>query len=113
MKNIHFGDGEITTLILIKKDALAKKELFNYYVKPLEDKGLSRDNIAVFSLLYENSNIKAELGKNYLRMLLPKINKLKTVENLIVADSNYFKWLTKQTKVTNSYGEIFSGKLGG
>ena len=113
MKNIHFGDGEITTLILIKKDALAKKELFNYYVKPLEDKGLSRDNIAVFSLLYENSNIKAELGKNYLRMLLPKINKLKTVENLIIADSNYFKWLTKQTKVTNSYGEIFSGKLGG
>ena len=113
MKNIHFGDGEITTLILIKEDAIIRTELFKYYIKPLEDRGLSGNNIAVFSLLYENSNIKAELGKNYLRMLLSKINKLETVENLIIADSNYFKWLTKQTKVTNSYGEIFSGKLDG
>ena len=104
MKNIHFGDGKITTLILIKEDAIIRTELFKYCIKPLEDRGLSGNNIAVFSLLYENSNIKAELGKNYLRMLLPKINKLETVENLIIADSNYFKWLTKQTKVTNSYG---------
>ena len=28
MKNIHFGDGEITTLILIKEDAIIRTELF-------------------------------------------------------------------------------------
>ena len=113
MRTIHFGDGEITTLILIKDDAVIGHEILQHYVRPLEAKGLSKDNIAVFGLLYEDSKIRAELGKAYLKMLLPKILKLETVENLIVADTNYFKWLTKNTKVTNCYGETFDGKLDG
>jgi len=51
MKNIHFGDGEITTLILIKEDALIRTELFKYYIKTLEEKGITGKNIAVISLL--------------------------------------------------------------
>ncbi len=113
MKNIHFGNGDITTLILIKEDALIHSEIFKFYVEPLEAEGLSRENIAVEGLLYENSKVTAALGKSYLTMLLPRIEKYKTVRNIIVADANYFKWLAKQTKVTNCYGETFDGAFVG
>jgi len=113
MKNIHFGEGEITTLVLIKEDAIIEHELLKYYVNPLHDKGIDKDSIAVYGLLYEDSKVKAELGKAYLRMLLSKILKLKTVQNIIVADNSYFKWLTKKTKVIDCYGETFSAKLDG
>ena len=113
MKNIHFGNGDITTLILIKEDAIVESDIFKYYVGPLENTGIDRDNIAVYGLLYEDSKVKAELGKAYLRMLLSKILKLGTVQNLIVADTSYFKWLTKKTKVTNCYGETFKAELDG
>ena len=113
MKNIHFGNGDITTLILIKEDAIIQSDLLKYYINPLENKGLDKNNIAVYGLLYEDSKVKAELGKAYLRMLLSKIIKLKTVENIIVADTSYFKWLTKKTKVTDCYGETFTPKFDG
>ena len=113
MKNIHFGNGDITTLVLIKEDAIIKSELLKYYINPLETNGLDKNNIAVYGLLYEDSKVKAELGKAYLKMLLSKIIKLKTVENIIVADTSYFKWLNKKTKVTDCYGETFDGKFDG
>ena len=113
MEKIHFGSGDITTLILIKKDALVTAELTKYYVDPLADYGISADNVAANGLLYEDSKVKVDLGKGYLRMLLPTLEKLPKLKKLIVADTNYFKWLTKQTKVTNSYGETFKGELTG
>ena len=113
MKSIHFGNGDITTLILIKEDAIVESDIYKHYVGPLESRGMSQDNIAVYGLLYEDSKVKAELGKAYLRMLLSKINKLGTVQNLIVADTSYFKWLTKKTKVNDCYGETVKPKLDG
>ena len=93
MRNIHFGSGDITTLILIKEDAIIESDINKHYVTPLENRGLDRENIAVYGLLYEDSKIKAELGKNYLRMLLSKINKMNTIQNLIVADVCFAKIL--------------------
>ena len=108
MRNIHFGSGDITTLILIRKDAIIESDINKHYVTPLENRGLDRENIAVYGLLYEDSKIKAELGKNYLRMLLSKINKMNTIQNLIVADTSYFKWLIKKSKITfNAILEFF------
>jgi len=69
MRNIQFGDGDVTTLILIKDDAVITTELTKYYVNPLLDRGLIKGEIAALGLLYENNKIKADLGKNYLRML--------------------------------------------
>ena len=63
MKNIHFGNGDITTLVLIKEDAIIKSEILKYYINPLETNGLDKNNIAVYGLLYEDSKVKAELGK--------------------------------------------------
>jgi len=113
MRSIQFEGGEVTTLVLIKDDAVIETELLKYYVNPLENKGLDKTEIAIHGLLYENSKVKAELGKNYLRMLLPKLSKLTKLKKLIVADTNYFKWLTKNTKITNCYGETFQGQLEG
>ena len=113
MRNIHFGSGDITTLILIKEDAIIESDINKHYVTPLENRGLDRENIAVYGLLYEDSKIKAELGKNYLRMLLSKINKMNTIQNLIVADTSYFKWLIKKSKITDCYGETFKPKFEG
>ncbi len=113
MRSIQFGDGDVTTLILIKEDAVIDTELFKHYVKPLEDKGLNVNEIAAHGLLYENNKVNASLGKNYLRMLKPKLEKLTELKYLIVADTSYFKWLTKNTKVTNCYGETFQGQLEG
>ena len=113
MRNIHFGSGDITTLILIKEDAIIESDINKHYVTPLENRGLDRENIAVYGLLYEDSKIKAELGKNYLRMILSKINKMNTIQNLIVADTSYFKWLIKKSKITDCYGETFKPKFEG
>ena len=113
MNSIQFGDGEVTTLILIKDDAVTYAEVLKYYVQPLVEAGISLDEIAVTGLLYENSKVTAALGKGYLKMLLPKITKLTSLKNIIVADTGYFKWLTKNTKITNCYGERFQGKLEG
>jgi len=113
MQDIQFGDGCISMLILIKEDALLKDDLIKYYINPLEKLNIKRETIAAYGLLYEDSKVKAELGKAYLRMLLPKLLKLGTVKTLIVADTNYFKWLTKSTKVVDCYGEAFKGKLEG
>jgi len=113
MRSIQFGDGDVTTLILIKEDAVVATELFKHYVKPLEDKGLDVNEIAAHGLLYENNKVKAALGKGYLRMLLPKLEKLPKLKYLIVADTSYFKWITKKTKVTDCYGETFQGELEG
>jgi len=113
MRSIQFGEGDVTTLILIKDDAIIDTELFKYYVGPLESKGLNVNEIAAHGLLYENSKVTAALGKSYLRMLLPKLAKLPKLKRLIVADNNYFKWITKKTKVTNCYGETFQGELDG
>ena len=40
MRNIHFGSGEITTLILIKEDAIVEGDLRKHYITPLENRGL-------------------------------------------------------------------------
>ena len=113
MNSIQFGDGEINTLILIKDDAITYAEILRYYVEPLVESGFSIDTIAVTGLLYENSKVTAALGKGYLKMLLPKLLTKTKLTKLIVADTAYFKWLTKQTKVTNCYGEVFKCELQG
>ena len=52
MKNIHFGNGDITTLILIKEDAINKLELHNHYLNKLSKNGIPKNNIAILPLLY-------------------------------------------------------------
>lgn len=113
MHKFHYGTGPITTVILIKDNHVKEDQIRKYYIEPLVERGLSQDNVAVYGLLYEAGKIKADLGKNYLRMLLPQLEALPDLKYLVVADSHYFKFITKQTKISNCYGELVPGTLEG
>lgn len=83
------------TAILVKHTAFQQSSLEQHYINPIEARGYSKDNIIAFDLEYTPGN-KAPVGfcKAYLSNLMPGLKKL-GVKYLYVADSNYFKVLTK------------------
>lgn len=94
--------------ILMKSTAFNKAELFNTYVKPLTALGLIQNNIIAFTLKY-NAVGKAPVKdiKEYLGSLLPALTSPQVnAEYLYVADANYFKVLTGQTKADPHFGYI-------
>ena len=99
---------EYSIAILTKKESLRKQEMEMYYVDPLNQKGIGRDDIIGFSLEY-NPKGKAPMKiiTAYLDKLLPALNGL-GVHTLMVADSNYFKKLTGVRKSDPHHGYILS-----
>ena len=68
---------EYSIAILTKKESLRKQEMEMYYVDPLNQKGIGRDDIIGFSLEY-NPKGKAPMKiiTAYLDKLLPALNGL-------------------------------------
>lgn len=92
--------------ILIKDAALRKQELEENYVTKLVANGFKRDEIVAFSLDYDGSKKpKAKTIKEYLTKLLVVLQDLE-VKYLYVADGEYFKALTKVTKVDVQMGYV-------
>jgi DNA polymerase-1 len=90
--------------LLIRKQALYKEQLEEHYVEPLREKGV--DSVIGFSLEYYDKNKPtSKEQKEYLATLLPELDKL-GVTTLLVADSAYFKTLTKIQKVESQYGYV-------
>jgi len=103
---------KITTAILIKQDAIDFQSLNLYYYKPLEKLGVGKDTVQVFKLIYDNaSKVSAKVGKAWLDKV--KENLPKSVTQLIIADSSYYKWVTKTSKVSKNYGVSVMGKYKG
>ena len=103
---------EITTVILIKEDSRGTAQLNEYYIHPLATLGIAEDAIKVLPLMYNTkTKIIAKTGKAYLDKLINAIPD--TVTKLIIADSSYFKFITKAGKVPNHYGETIKGKHDG
>lgn len=108
MESILFGEDPTTvdTVILIKNSALNFRSIESYYVKPLEELGINRKRLSAVSLHYSSDNkIKAKEAKIYINYLLENIPE--TITTLVVADSNYFKYITNKQKVTNCRGYIY------
>lgn len=83
-----------------------------YYYKPLAELGIPKDEIGILDLVYDTpAKVTAKCGKAWLAKLLPNIPS--SVTNLIVTDSNYYKWLLKTTKAADGYTEARTGKLEG
>jgi DNA polymerase I len=101
---------EITTVLLIKEDAMDSVSLNEYYFNLLAEEGIAKDSIMVLPLLY-NTPVKvlAKTGKAYLEKLIEKIPP--TCTKLIIADSNYFKFIVKVAKVSSFYGTTVQGAL--
>lgn len=103
---------EITTIILIKSNAMDTSNLMDYYIKPLEERGIDRQQISVKKLIYNNpKKVTAKVGHAWLEKLLQEIPE--TVTQLVVADSNYYKWLSKTTKISSQYGVRSKAKFTG
>lgn len=99
--------------ILIKGAAFKKQELLTHYVQPLVQQGLQPRDVIGFTAEYNNVG-KAPVGfiKEYLDQLLPVLGSL-SVQYLYVADANYFKVLTGQTKADPHFGYVLPCKFKG
>lgn len=106
MNHLLFHD-KPKVAILIKDSYFNRKDIEQYYVKPL---GLP---CMAFSLYYEPTNkVSATKAKECLKRILPSI-KQQGITYLYVADSTYFKQLTKEKKSEIHLGYVLPCKLTG
>jgi len=89
--------------ILIKDSAFNYKDIYDNYIKHLD---IPANELVAFNLKYVNDKISAKEAKEYLLELLEGMNSL-GITTLYVADSTYFKYLTKVKKTSNCHGDIF------
>ncbi len=107
MRHILFKENDSYPIaILIKSTALRDKDLTTEYVDHLVNHGIPLEHIIAFSLDYDSgSKVSAATKKKYLSNLLPALQSLGT-HTLLVADANYFKTLTGETKAEPHFGYV-------
>lgn len=99
--------------LLIKESAFKKTSLQQFYLNPLQERGINVSDITALSLTYnKNNKAPVKLIKESLESVL-KACKSFGVKILLVADANYFKVLTKERKAEPHYGYIKSCKIEG
>ena len=92
--------------LLIKNSDKFSFELHEHYLNVLGKDAL------VYNLLYNKlSTVTAKTAKAYLDILITKIPS--HVEKLVIADSNYFKFITKIQKLSSKYGALVPGRYDG
>ena len=102
----------ITTVLLCKETAMESVAVNNHYLEPLVKEGIPIGSILILPLLYKTpTKVLAKTAKAYLDKLAAKIPN--SVNKLVIADSSYFKFITKTTKVSDNYGNVVSGRLSG
>ena len=102
----------ITTVLLCKETAMESVEVNNHYLEPLVKEGVAMGSILILPLLYNTpTKISAKTAKAYLDKLITKIPN--SVHRLIIADSSYFKFITKIAKVSDKYGTVVKGESSG
>ena len=99
----------ITTVLLYKEPVTgAQQQITEYYLKPLAKEGIPESSVLLLPLLYNTSTkVLAKTAKAYLDKLITKIPN--GIDKLIIADSDYFKFITKTTKVSDNYGSVIKG----
>lgn len=108
MKTLKFVDDDPTPKvgILIKESSFRETNLIKYYVQPMVDAGISREEIVAFSLEYTQAGkAPASLIKDYIGTWLQSF-KDAGVTYLLCADSAYFKVLTKERKADPNLGYV-------
>lgn len=107
MKHITFGEDnndEYPVVILIKESQLKSKPIYDNYISGLEKQGVPQDAVLGLSLWYDKKGkLPAKEGRAYLTTILKEIIEPFKTRVLLVADAQYFKWLTKVKKATDHY----------
>jgi DNA polymerase-1 len=92
--------------LLIKTASFRKEGIERAYIHPWKSIGLKPNNVIAFDLQYPQAKkCPAALQKAYLEDLLP-ILKEEGVKVICVADSDYFKTLTKERKAEVHHGYV-------
>ena len=107
MRHICFEESDqYTVALLVKASAFKQSEILDNYVLPLNQQNVASKDLIAFTLKYnEVGKAPAKFIKEYLDNLLPALESL-GVTYLYVADSNYFKTLTKQPKAEPHFGYV-------
>jgi DNA polymerase-1 len=92
--------------ILVKATAFREREIRQYYVQPLLDRGFARKDIIALSLVY-NKRDKAPVSliKEYLEKV-KKILDHYNIKHILCADAAYFKVIAKVRKTEPHYGYV-------
>ena len=114
MRHIIFKESPTyRTAILVKSASFKEHELRRNYVAPLCAQGVKEEELIAFTLQYnEAGKAPVKFIKAYLEHLLAGLDSL-GVTNLYVADSAYFKTLTKQTKAEPHHGYCLDCRIKG
>ena len=107
MRHMLFGTNvsKLRTAILIKDTGFFQNEIINHYINPLITEGIDKDTLVSFTLEYYGlKKTTAAQRKEYLNdTLLPELQRI-GITTLYVADSEYFKTLTSNTKADPHMG---------
>ena len=99
--------------LLLKSSAFNKQEIQNNYLCYLGSRGVSQDRVVALTLEYnDQGKAPVKFIKEYLEQLMPALDSLQS-NLLYVADSNYFKVLTGQSKAEPHHGYVLPCKLKG
>jgi DNA polymerase-1 len=114
MRHIVFEDSpEYSIALLSKATSFNKRDLTENYIRGWNSMGIATKEVIAFTLEYNDvGKAPVKFIKEYLDKLLPTLDFLK-VKTLYVADSNYFKVLTGQTKAEPHFGYVFPCKIKG
>jgi len=94
--------------LLIKEMSFNKELLTTHYINPLIKLGVKETDLIGLSLKYSDTNkITAKVAKDHLKNILTTCKKLE-VTTLLVADSNYFKFLIGVKKVEPHHGYVMN-----
>ena len=108
MKTLKFVDGDVSPKIgiLIKESAFKEQQLIQYYVQPMVDAGIPRNEIVAMSLDYTRAGkAPTSLIKEYITDWLDDYKRA-GIKYLFVADSAYYKVLAKERKADVNLGYV-------
>ena len=101
MKYVTFEERETYQVaILIKESYLRKSELKRFYPTNLDG------GVIFYALEYSNNKVPAKFGREYWNELKKELEDL-GVQIVYIADSQYFKLITKEKKAEASIGYVF------
>ena len=112
MQSYTFSENpeQATIAVLIKDAAFNPSAVDNFYVKRTT---VPEERFAIIGLFYNNKNkVTAAEGKAYITKLLDALSGT-NIRTLLVADSNYFKFLTGKQKVKDSRGYVLPCSIKG
>lgn len=113
MRHIVFGQSDTYPVaLLIKATAFNQQEIQAHYVAPLQQQGIDPAGIVALTLAYEGKKVSVKFIKEQLDEILPALASLNT-QYLYVADSAYFKVLTKQGKADPHFGYVLPCAIAG